>query len=148
MDKLTSKQKGILNFIEKYRYDYTYPPTLKEIGERFKITIGTVQDHIYALQKKGYLERKKDIARGFTVVKSEEEKNLEKIRSEVNLVPVYGNVAAGEPIFASDNLQGYVTMEKNSKGHQIHFALKGSRPPVAMASWTQLRPAGVVDLGP
>ncbi len=40
------------------------------------------------------------------------------------MIPLYGNVAAGEPIFASDNIQGYVTMEKNPKGHQIHFALK------------------------
>nr|HMS65845.1 S24 family peptidase [Ignavibacteria bacterium] len=32
--------------------------------------------------------------------------------------------AAGDPIFASDNIQGYVTMEKNTRGHQIHFALK------------------------
>ena len=124
MDKLTTKQQRILNFIEKHRIEHTYPPTLKEIGEKFNITIGTVQDNIYALQKKGYLERKKDIARGFKVIKSDEEKSFEKMRSDVNLIPLYGNVAAGEPIFANDNIQGYVTMEKNKKGHQIHFALK------------------------
>lgn len=124
MHKLTSKQQRILNFIESHRKEHTYPPTLKEIGEKFKVTIGTVQDHIYALEKKGFLERKKDIARGFKVIKSEEEKQHEKLKSELNLIPLYGNVAAGEPIFASDNIQGYVTMEKNSRGHQIHFALK------------------------
>lgn len=37
---------------------------------------------------------------------------------------MYGNVAAGEPIFANDNVQGYVTLERNKKGHHIHFALK------------------------
>ncbi|MCY7361403.1 MAG: transcriptional repressor LexA [Ignavibacteria bacterium] len=124
MDKLTVKQQRILNFIEKHRIEKTYPPTLKEIAEKFGITIGTVQDHIYALQKKGFLERKKDIARGFRVIKSDEEKAFDKMKSDVNLIPLYGNVAAGEPIFAGDNIQGYVTMEKNSKGHQIHFALK------------------------
>lgn len=124
MDKLTTKQQRILNYIEKHRIMHTYPPTLKEIADKFKITIGTVQDHIYALQKKGYLERKKDIARGFKVIKSDEEKSMEKMKSDINLIPLYGNVAAGEPIFASDNIQGYVTMEKNSRGHQIHFALK------------------------
>lgn len=124
MDKLTVKQQKILNFIEKHRIEHTYPPTLKEIGEKFNITIGTVQDHIYALQKKGFLERKKDIARGFKVIKTDEEKQFEKMKSDVNLIPLYGNVAAGEPIFASDNIQGYVTMEKNPRGHQIHFALK------------------------
>ena len=124
MDKLTIKQQRILNFIEKHRIDQTYPPTLKEIGEKFNITIGTVQDHISALQRKGFLERKKDIARGFKLIKSQAEKSIEKLKSEINLIPLYGNVAAGDPIFASDNIQGYVTMEKNTRGHQIHFALK------------------------
>ncbi len=124
MDTLTKKQKKILDFIEKHRIEHTYPPTLKEIGDKFKITVGTVQDHIFALQRKGYLERKKDIARGFRVIKSDEELSIERMKSNVNLIPLYGNVAAGEPIFASDNIQGYVTMEKNSRGHQIHFALK------------------------
>ncbi|MCB0726826.1 MAG: transcriptional repressor LexA [Ignavibacteriae bacterium] len=124
MDKLTVKQQKILNFIEKYRIDQTFPPTLKEIADKFGITIGTVQDHIYALQKKGYLERKKDIARGFKVIKTPEERNIAKLKSDVDMIPLYGNVAAGEPIFANDNIQGYVTMEKNSRGHQIHFALK------------------------
>ncbi|MEZ4823940.1 MAG: MarR family transcriptional regulator [Ignavibacteria bacterium] len=78
MDKLTVKQQKILNFIEKYRIDQTFPPTLKEIADKFGITIGTVQDHIYALQKKGYLERKKDIARGFKVIKTPEERNIAK----------------------------------------------------------------------
>lgn len=124
MDKPTKKQQKILDFIEKHRIEHTYPPTLKEIGDRFDITIGTVQDHVSALQRKGYLERRKDIARGFKVVKSSEEKNFERMKSNVNLIPLYGNVAAGEPIFASDNVQGYVSMEKNSRGHQIHFALR------------------------
>jgi repressor LexA len=124
MDKLTAKQKKILNYIENHRAEHTYPPTLKEIGLKFDITIGTVQDHIYALQRKGFLERKKDIARGFRVIKSDEEKAFEKMKSDLNLIPLYGNVAAGEPIFASDNIQGYISMEKNTKGHKIHFALK------------------------
>lgn len=59
MDKLTLKQKRILDFIEKHRVENTYPPTLKEIGDNFGITIGTVQDHIYALQKKDILKEKK-----------------------------------------------------------------------------------------
>lgn len=124
MDKLTLKQQRILNFIEKHRLENTYPPTLKEIAEKFNITIGTVQDHISALQRKGYLERKKDIARGFIVVRSDEENELLRHRQNVNLIPLYGNVAAGEPIFASDNIQGYITMEKNKNGNKIYFALK------------------------
>jgi repressor LexA len=122
MDNLTQKQQSILNFIEQYTLNNSFPPTLQEIATRFNITIGTVQDHISALQRKGHLQKKKDIARGFKVVKSETGSNGRV--SEAELIPLYGNVAAGDPIFADDNVQGYVTMEKNSRGHHIHFALK------------------------
>ncbi len=121
--KLTRKQQRILDFILKFSEENSYPPTLKEIAAKFKITIGTIQDHIFALQKKQYLSRKPDTARGFKVVKtSSGEKVMPK--GDITHIPLYGNVAAGEPIFASDNIQGYVAVEKSPKGHNIHFALK------------------------
>lgn len=124
MVKLTEKQQQILDYILEYSRDNSYPPTLKEIGAQFNITIGTVQDHISALQKKGSLERIPDIARGFKVKKTEEEFSEHKTTNVTELIPLYGSVAAGEPIFADDNVQGYITMQKNKSGHQIHFALK------------------------
>lgn len=124
MDTLTIKQQKILDFIEKHRIEQNYPPTLKEIAEKFNVTIGTVQDHISALQRKGYLERRKDIARGFRVIKTDSRISDYKRKADVNFIPLYGNVAAGEPIFAGDNIQGYITMEKNTAGHNIHFALR------------------------
>jgi len=124
MDTLTKKQKRILKFIERFSSENSYPPTLQEIADKFSITIGTVQDHIYALNKKGYLDRKKDKARGFKVIKNSEGVESYKSKKDVHLIPLYGNVAAGEPIFANDNIEGYVTLEKNYRGHKIHFALK------------------------
>jgi repressor LexA len=121
MDNLTAKQKKILNYISEYSADNSFPPTLKEIANKFGVTIGTIQDHVNALKQKGYLERKKDIARGFKVVGMEKRKSPSP---SVNLIPIYGNVAAGGPILATENIQGYVTMEKGRSGHHIHFALK------------------------
>ena len=121
MDRLTDKQQKILDFIAEYSADNPYPPTFQEIAAKFKITIGTVQDHIAALQRKGYLERIPDVARGFKIVNQEPEA-LEAF--ENGMIPLYGNVAAGEPIFADDNIQGYIALEKNMKGHHLHFALK------------------------
>ncbi len=123
MDKLTFKQKVILEYIKNYSRINSYPPTLKEIASHFKVTIGTVQDHIFALQKKGYLERKKDIARGFKILKA---KGLSghPDNPEKELIPLYGKVAAGEPIFANDNVRGYISINKTSRGHKLHFALE------------------------
>lgn len=125
---VTVKQQRVLNFIGEYSSENSYPPTLKEIADHCNVTIGTIQDHIIALQKKGVLERRPDIARGFRInyapgttpasVPKEEISNEELLK-----VPLYGNVAAGVPIFASDNVRGYVTMEKNKAGHHVHFAL-------------------------
>jgi len=123
MDKLTERQKNILEYIRKYSKKNSYPPTLKEIAGYFKLAIGTIQDHVFALQKKGYLERKKDTARGFRIlrrnsgVEHDEGKNKE-------IIPLYGKVAAGEPIFASDNVRGFISIDKISKGHKVHFALE------------------------
>ena len=124
MDKLTKKQKRILEYIEKFMSDNAYPPTFMDICNRFSLTIGTVQDHIYVLVKKGYLEKIKNKARGFRIIKNSEGIYLQKTKQDCDLIPLYGNVAAGEPIFADNNIQGYIMREKNQKGHKLHFALK------------------------
>jgi len=120
---LTKKQKKILAFIAKFSEDNGYPPTFKEIADKFLLTIGTIQDHIAALSKKGFLEKRAEKARGFIVVKNSDGGPLVS-KSDVNMIPLYGNVAAGEPIFANDNIQGYISMEKSARGHNLHFALK------------------------
>jgi repressor LexA len=124
MEKLTKKQKKIYEFIEKYSLENSYPPTYQEICTKFNITIGTVQDYISALMKKGYVEKKKDVARGFKLVKKSDGTDMPKSKNDIEIIPLYGNVAAGEPIFANDNIQGYISMEKIRRGHHIHFALQ------------------------
>lgn len=122
---LTVKQKRILDFISQYTADNAFPPTLQEIADHHKVTIGTIQDHIAMLSKKGFIERRPDIARGFKVNNPNADIKAKDPEDEkFETIPLYGNVAAGEPIFASDNVQGYVTFEKNQKGHHVHFALK------------------------
>jgi len=124
MDNLTKKQKNILEFIERFSADNSYPPTYKEIADKFSITIGTVQDHIFALNQKGFIERRKDTARGFQLIRNSKGVDASKTKNEFEMIPLYGNVAAGEPIFAGDNVQGYISIEKHYKGHKLHFALR------------------------
>lgn len=122
MDKLTEKQEKVFKYIKEYAVENSFPPTLKELAEKFKVTIGTMQDYVFVLQKKGYVVHEKNTARGFRIIKDTEEDNKKK--SEPNLIPLYGNVAAGSPIFADNNIQGYISFEENSRGHKLHFALK------------------------
>jgi len=136
MENLTKKQKKILEYIEKHTNDNSYPPTFKEIASKFDITVGTVQDHISALQKKGYLDRKPDTARGFKLIRGTDGSEM-KDKPDYDYIPLYGSVAAGEPIFADNNIQGYISLEKNRKGHKLHFALK--------VKGDSMRDAGIYD---
>jgi repressor LexA len=122
MDKLTEKQEKVFKYIKEYTIENSFPPTLKELAEKFKVTIGTMQDYVFVLQKKGYVVHEKNTARGFRIIKDTEDDNKKK--SEPNLIPLYGNVAAGTPIFADNNIQGYISFEENRRGHKLHFALK------------------------
>ena len=57
-DALTKRQQQILDFIAVSIDDLGYPPTLREIGEHFGIrSTNGVNDHLKALEKKGYLRR-------------------------------------------------------------------------------------------
>jgi repressor LexA len=123
MVKLTKKQKAILDFIAQFSIKNNFPPTYLDICNRFKLTIGTVQDHISALIRKKYLDKKKDLARGFKILRKGDG-SLYPAKKDMDQIPLYGNVAAGQPLLAANNIEGYVYMEKTLKGHHIHFALK------------------------
>ncbi|MCB0833737.1 MAG: transcriptional repressor LexA, partial [Bacteroidetes bacterium] len=107
--ELTEKQQRILDFIDQFIVDHGYPPTIMEMAERFKVTIGTIQDHIEALKRKSYLRQRPNKARGF------------ELAFKSQGIPIYGRVAAGRPIFAVENILGYLGEDKND--HEV-FALK------------------------
>ncbi len=108
MKTLSPKQQKTYDFIKNFMKDNNYPPTYREIAAHFRDNIGTVQVAIDGLVKKGYMAKGNGLARGFILTHADEDTELMRIRSSVKAVPVYGNVAAGEPIFADSNLQGYV----------------------------------------
>lgn len=117
MQTLTAIQKKVLKFIAGRREEGEIPPTLEEIRRHFGWrAIGTVQDHLRALTRKGYLKRRGG-ARSLEVLRTgefpEEEEGLwfpswEKrkgasVRSR--LVPVVGEASAGRPILAVENVE-------------------------------------------
>jgi repressor LexA len=119
MKELTPIQKKVFEFIENFLNENGFPPTYAEVSNKFGFQVGMVQQVIRALLKKGKIEKDPFLARGIRLVKA--------AGSKLNSVtiPLYGNVAAGEPIFASDNVQGYMSLDLTRKIHAENlFALR------------------------
>lgn len=126
---LTDRQKEILTFIEQFRSENGYPPTLREIGKKFEIssTFG-VKRHLEALVKKGYIAVESNASRGISFLRNEFDSNIHKINEEDNVfqkIPVIGRVAAGTPILAIENIEGSLVVDPSFiKKSGEYFALK------------------------
>ena len=122
MKEITERQKEVLTFISQFTEDNVCPPTVREIGEHFGISLRAVQDHITALQKKGYISQTQKRSRSIRVLVDLREKAPELY---VGKVPLLGNVAAGRPLLSEENLDGYVNLtEPFVRPGKSYFALR------------------------
>lgn len=102
---LTKRQRNILEFIIECIRDRQKPPTIAEIGEEFGITsTNGVNDHLIALEKKGFIERSPK-ARGIRVTDTAA---AGIYQSNVGVLPLVGRVAAGAPVLAVENVEDHV----------------------------------------
>jgi repressor LexA len=102
---LTKRQESILRFIIESIRDVGYPPTIAEIGQEFDISsTNGVNDHLIALDKKGYIERSSK-ARGIHVTPKAA---AGLYHHESAMIPLVGEVAAGNPIMAEENIESYI----------------------------------------
>ena len=104
---LTERQQAILDFINEYVQENSFPPSVREIGAHFGVYPATVQDHIAALERKGYLQKKKFQSRTLSV-SSPSRRNF----GEGTTVPIVGNVAAGLPLLAQENIDEMIQLPK------------------------------------
>jgi repressor LexA len=116
-DELTDRQREILSFITTYIGEHGYPPTLREIGSRFNIkSTNGVNDHLRALEKKGYLQRED--------LKSRALRPVDLVGQTVE-VPILGRVAAGQPLLAVRNYEDTVKVDRFFVGQNREvFALR------------------------
>ncbi len=126
MEKLTKKQAKTVKFIKEFIDENSYSPTYKEIAEHFKVNVNAVQQSISALIKKGSLQKVSGIARGLRL-KDAMPEELSRVKSNLIVIPLYGNVAAGEPVFADNNIEGYIAVEKprRAKGDLFSVTVRG-----------------------
>ncbi len=96
---LTDKQKRILQFVFEYVQDNGYPPSIREIGTAFSIgSLRGVTVHLDALERKGYIERS-NTPRSIRIVHPSYQ-----VSNNAVMLPLRGQVAAGEPIYAEDDI--------------------------------------------
>jgi repressor LexA len=101
MRELTGKQREVLAFIRTFVGKHGVPPTVREIGDRFKVTPRAAFDHLRALERKGALQRRPSAGRTSRALTP-----AEPAARTSHAVPILGRVAAGQPLFASENREG------------------------------------------
>jgi len=116
---LTERQQETLDWIRVYVKMHGKPPTMREIGERFGKASSSVFDVILALERKGYLNRSDGSSRCITLTSK-----VGSGQKDTVMVPIVGRIAAGQPILATENLEGTVTIDRRLAAGRQLFALR------------------------
>jgi repressor LexA len=116
---LTQRQRQALQFISDCLTDRGYPPTLREIGEHMGIrSTNGVNDHLKALERKGYLVREELKSRALRPLEMEDgsrapsSESTDNRRGDEMEIAIVGRVAAGEPILAEENVIDRVVVDR------------------------------------
>jgi repressor LexA len=113
---LTDRQRQILDFLTKYVDAHGYPPTVREIGEAVGLASpSTVHAHLANLERAGLLRR--DPTKPRAIELRREPKAAPAPAADVHKLPLVGEVAAGGPLLAEENIEDYLAVpEPLSKG--------------------------------
>jgi repressor LexA len=118
--KLTEKQDNIFQFIKGQIKDDGFPPTVREIGDKFGITVKGAYDHIKAIEKKGFIKTEQNKSRAIAILGDEDEIDA----TDAINIPLVGRIAAGQPILAAENIDGYLSFPASMFGSGEFFAVK------------------------
>lgn len=122
--KITKKQEEILEFIKDQIVNRGFPPAVREICEAVNLkSTSSVHSHLETLEKNGYIRRDPTKPRAIEIL----DDNFNMLRRELVNVPVVGQVAAGEPILAAENIDSYfpVPAEYVPKNPTFMLTVKG-----------------------
>jgi len=117
---LTKRQKEIFDFIRRYASRYGYPPTVREIGKAVGLhSSSTVHAHLANLEKVGLLRRDPTKPRAIELLVD----RAKRVMRGPGL-PLVGQVAAGEPILAEENIEEYVQVPSAIGGEAGDYILQ------------------------
>ena len=116
---LTERQQEIWNFLVEYVDRHGYPPTVREIGERVGLASpSTVHAHLANLERAGLLRRDPTKPRALELIGRERREAEKPAAEQLDAVrlPVVGEIAAGGPLLAEQNIEDYLAMPSSTKG--------------------------------
>lgn len=118
---LTKRQREILTYLMDTMQERGYPPSVREIGAALGLTSSsTVHSHLAALEKKGYIHRDPSKPRAIEILK---DSASQPPRRPV-LVPVLGRIAAGQPLFAEENVEDIFPLPRDFVREDASFILR------------------------
>jgi repressor LexA len=118
--KLTKRQQEIFDFVRRYAGEHGYPPTVRDIGKAIGLTSSsTVHAHLANLEKLGVLRRDPTKPRAIEVL-------VDRAKAAVapSGLPLVGQVAAGQPVLAEENIEEYVAVPSFAGGEEGEFVLR------------------------
>ena len=124
---LTKRQREIFDFVKTYVGEHGYPPTVRDIGQAIGLTSSsTVHAHLGNLEKLGLLRRDPTKPRAIELLDRATNAAADAIKSITGQtgLPVIGQVAAGQPILAEENIEDYVPVPGIAGGDEGEFVLR------------------------
>ena len=119
--KISKKQLEILEYIKSQILERGFPPAVREICEAVNLkSTSSVHSHLETLEKNGYIRRDPTKPRAIEIL----DDNFNLTRREMVNVPIVGQVAAGEPILAQQNIENYFPIPVEFMPNRQTFLLK------------------------
>lgn len=119
--KISKKQSEILEYIKEQILEKGYPPAVREICEAVHLkSTSSVHAHLETLEKNGYIRRDPTKPRAIEIC----DDSFQLVRNEMTSIPIIGTVAAGQPILAAENIEGYFPVPVDMVPNAEIFILK------------------------
>jgi len=122
MNLLTQKQQNFFDAVYSYTKEHGFPPTITDLCDIFSVSIGTVQQYFYALEKKGFIKRENNKGRGLKFLIDTPEEDNEYIK-----IPIIKSILKNsENVFGSENIENFFKFpkkifNKQKKIYAVHF---------------------------
>ncbi|MBO4337385.1 MAG: transcriptional repressor LexA [Lachnospiraceae bacterium] len=119
--RLSKKQGEILEYIKECILKRGYPPAVREICDAVNLkSTSSVHAHLETLEKNGFIRRDPTKPRAIEIC----DDSFQMVRHEMTSIPIVGRVAAGEPILAAENIEGYFPLPVDMVPNAESFVLK------------------------